>query len=100
MVRITNGVDTFEVTNGAYENNFKKLGYTIVEEGKAKKEVVNAEPEDTRSPAEKFVDKMKEIPISKWSKADIKRFADFEKIDISGTRNADEAREIISEFLK
>lgn len=101
MVRITNGVEIFEVTQGAYDNNFKKLGYTIMNDSKAKKtEVVNAEPEDTRSPAEKFVDKMKEIPISKWSKADIKRFAEFEKIDISGTKNADEAREVISEFLK
>ena len=37
MVRITNGVDIFEVTSGAYENNFKKLGYEIV---KAKNEDV------------------------------------------------------------
>ena len=101
MVRITNGAEIFEVTQGAYDNNFKKLGYTIMNDSKAKKtEVVNAEPEDTRSKEEKFIDEMKETPISKWSKADIKKFAELNGIDFSGTKNADEAREVISEFLK
>lgn len=97
MVRITNGVDIFEVTSGAYENNFKKLGYEIV---KAKNEDVVDEFDDTKTDDEKFIDEMEETPISMWSKGDIKKFAQLNEIDISGTKNADEARQIISEYLK
>ena len=98
MVRITNGVDVFEVTHGAYENNFKKLGYSIMKEGK-KKEVVEEEV-DARTDDEKFVDGIVEKPISQWTSKEIKKFAEIKGIDISETKNADEAREVISEFLK
>lgn len=97
MVRITNGVDIFEVTSGAYENNFKKLDYEIV---KAKNEDVVDEFDDTRTDDEKFIDEMEETPISMWSKGDIKKFAQLNEIDISGTKSADEARQVISEYLK
>ena len=40
-----------------------------------------------------------EKPISQWSKGEVKRFAAIKKIDISGTKNANEAKEIIKSFI-
>ena len=99
MVRITNGVDIFEVTQGAFENNFKKLGYSIMKDSK-KKEAAKEQVEDTRTEDEKFLDEIVEKPISQWSAKQIKKFAELKDIDLSETKNADEAREVISEFLK
>ena len=40
MVKITNFVNTFEVTQGAYDDIFKKQGFELVEEKEDKKETV------------------------------------------------------------
>lgn len=102
MVRITNGKEVYEVTKGAYENSFRKLGYELVEEkvdeGTTKpssgEEIGNEKSDD-----EKFVDEMLTTPLSNWRKDNVKRFANIKGIDISGTKNIDEARKVISEAL-
>lgn len=123
MVRITNGIDIFEVTNGAYENNFKNLGYSIIEDKKEtsreKKKSIkgNTKHEDKKSPEVKpepqkdipveeepveekdFVTMMEETPISQWNKEDTKRFAQEKDIDISKAKSLKEAKEIISEAI-
>ena len=100
MVRITNGKEMHEVTKGVYENSFKNLGYELVEEEKAAKTDDSGEVVDEKTNDEKFINEMKETPISMWNKNDIKKFAELSGIDISETKNADEARQVISEFLK
>jgi hypothetical protein len=37
--------------------------------------------------------------VSQWNKEEVKRFAALKEIDISGTKNANEAKEIIKQFL-
>lgn len=99
MVKITNGKDVFEVTRGAFDGIYSRQGYTIVDENKPaeQNEISDNIPEKTED--EKFLDEIVEKPISQWSKEEIKRFAVLKEIDISGTKNAGEAKELIKQFL-
>ena len=98
MVKITNGVDVFEVTQGAFNTIYSKQGYMIVEP------LPEAIPDEISVPEktedEKFVEEIIEKPISQWNKEEIIRFATLKEIDISGTKNAGEAKEIIKEFME
>ena len=99
MVKITNGVNVFEVSRGAFEGIYSRQGYTIFEENKGVTSVQTPTP-PVKTADEKFIDEVIEKPISQWSKEEIKRFASLKEIDITGTKNADEAREIIKKFLE
>ena len=97
MVKITNGIVTFEVTRGAYDGIYSHQGFKPVEV--AEKKVAADEDVDNRTDDEKFADELVEKPISQWNKEEVKRFAAIRDIDISGTKNANEAKEIIKQFL-
>lgn len=100
MVKITNGIVTFEVTRGAYDGIYSHQGFKPVNEVKKAEEKVAAdEGVDNRTDDEKFADELVEKPISQWNKEEVKRFAAIRDIDISGTKNANEAKEIIKQFL-
>lgn len=96
MVKITNGVNVFEVTRGAFDGIYSRQGYTIMGEKKAVAEVKT--PEKTED--EKFLDEIIEKPISQWNKDEVKRFAALKEIDITGTKNAGEAKEIIKNYIE
>ena len=98
MVKITNGIVTFEVTRGAYDGIYSHQGFKPVEEV-AEKKVAADEDVDNRTDDEKFADELVEKPISKWNKEEVKRFDAIRDIDIYGTKNANEAKEIIKQFL-
>ena len=97
MVKITNGVNVFEVSNGAFEGIYSKQGYRKVDGSKVATPVVPVEPEKTED--ELFVENIVEKPLSQWNKDEVKRFAELKSIDITGTKNAGEAKELIKEFL-
>lgn len=100
MVKITNGVDVFEVTRGAFDGIYSRQGYTIMNEKVAegaKTPETPKTPEKTED--EIFVEEILEKPISQWNKEEVKRFAAIKEIDISGTKNANEAKEIIKSFI-
>lgn len=100
MVKITNGIVTFEVTRGAYDGIYSHQGFKPVNEvKKAEEKVAAGESVDNRTDDEKFADELVEKPISQWNKEEVKRFAAIRDIDISGTKNANEAKEIIKQFL-
>ena len=97
MVKITNGKEIFEVTRGAFDGIYSRQGYRLLDETKPA-EQGNKQPEKTDD--EKFIDELIEKPISQWGKEEIKRFAVLKEIDISETKNANEAKEIIKQFLE
>lgn len=100
MVKITNGVNVFEVTRGAFDGIYSRQGYTIMNEKateSAKTPETSKTPEKTED--EIFVEEILEKPISQWNKEEVKRFAAIKEIDISGTKNANEAKEIIKSFI-
>ena len=98
MVKITNGVNVFEVTRGAFDGIYSRQGYKLIDEkAEAKAHEAPATPEKTED--EIFVEEILEKPISQWNKEEVKHFAAIKKIDISGTKNANEAKEIIKSFI-
>lgn len=98
MVKITNGKNIFEVTRGAFDGIYSRQGYIVVDENanEDKQENVNV---SEKSEDEKFVDEIVEKPISQWNKDEVRRFAAINNIDIVGTKNAGEAKELIKKFL-
>lgn len=98
MVKITNGVNVFEVTRGAFDGIYSRQDYHLVDEDKkADASAKHTIPE--KSENEIFVEEILEKPISQWNKEEVKRFAAIKEIDISGTKNANEAKEIIKSFI-
>lgn len=96
MVNITNGKETFKVTAGAYRDVYSKQGWTVVGDTK----VVNdekARPE-TEMTDDEFVEKLEEKPLAQWNKEEVKKYSEFYGIDISKTKNIEEARALIREF--
>ena len=98
MVKITNGVNVFEVTRGAFDGIYSRQGYRLVDE-KAEAKTPEAPTAPKKSEDETFVEEILEKPISQWNKEEVKRFAAIKEIDISGTKNANEAKEIIKSFI-
>lgn len=98
MVKITNGVNVFEVTRGAFDGIYSRQGYTILNEKVTSDVDAIGTPEKTED--EKFIDEIVEKPISQWNKEEVKRFAALNDIDITGTKNAGEAKEIIKNFIE
>lgn len=101
MVTIKNGDNIHVVTEGAYKEIFFRLGYKIIS---GKEEVSIETPIDmddnTMSEEEMdFILGVEEKPISQWSKAEVKKYAELKRIDITGTKNVNEAKAIIKEFL-
>ena len=97
MVKITNNINTFEVSNGAYESIFKAQGYTKVVEETPEIEgqlgMEDSVPDMTED--EKFLSEIVEKPLSQWSKAEVKKYADLKGIDMSGVSTVAEAKELI-----
>lgn len=101
MVKITNGVNVFEVTRGAFDGIYSRQGYTIMNEKAAEGAKTSEAPKaHEKTEDEIFVEEILEKPISQWNKDEVKRFAGIKEIDITGTKNANEAKEIIKSFLE
>lgn len=100
MVKITNGSNVFEVTRGAFDGIYSHQGYKIVEEDKKNVNANNEGQVPEKTEDEIFIEEVIEKPISQWNKEEVKRFATLKEIDITGTKNVSEAKEIINEFLK
>lgn len=107
MVKITNGRDTFEVTEGAFEGIFIHQGFVKVD-GKSEesKNILDEAEIPVVDAADEFDDELEEVeevenekPVSQWTKAEVKEFARANGIDISGTKNVNEAKEIIKQFI-
>lgn len=134
MVRITNGINTFEVTKGAFDGIFSHQGYHIVgcndnynagckstsdvitddgnkngnedvDGNNVSNTVGNSDNndnvnDDEKSEDDKYCEEILEKPIAQWSKEEIKKFAEIKEIDITGTKNAGEARDRIKAYLE
>lgn len=99
MVKITNGEKIYSVTRGAFTSIYSHQGFTLVEEKNDKNNVNDAEV-NVKSEDEIFLDEIVEKPISQWNKDEVRRFASLKEIDITGTKNVNEAKEIIKGFLE
>ena len=113
MVKITNGVKTFEVTKGAFRDVFSKQNYIEVKNVSDDKvpttdgeEEVFEEDSETPEASGEEVDEDKafaleiaERPIAQWSKKDVLRFAKIKGIDLSGVSSTNEAKERVKAVI-
>lgn len=99
MVRITNGVNEFEVTKGAYTSIYSYQGYTLVDDKHPAEDTSGTNEENGKTADDLFCEELMEKPLSQWNKDEVKRFAAIMDIDISGTKNAGEAKELIKAYL-
>lgn len=99
MITITNGMQTFKVSKGAYQNTFKNMGFSVVENNVENVEKPKSNNDGEKSEDEKFIERMMEKPIANWSKEELLRFAELKEIDISGTESPREAKEIIKKII-
>lgn len=97
MVDITNKVDTYSVTKGAYEDIFKRQGFKPVKEEKEDKKETVEETKKTKEEA--YIEELMEKPISQWNKEEVKTYASLKNVDISNTKNIGEARNIIKQSI-
>lgn len=99
MVKITNGVNVFEVTDGAYESIYRHQGYQVINDGGEKVFVPEQSDKHTKTADEMFVEELQEKPISQWNKDEVKRYAAIKDIDIKGTKSVNDAKNIIKAVM-
>lgn len=96
MVKITNNIDTFEVSSGAYESIFKHQGYMKVEGSTEVEGQMSMDDEIPKmSEDERFLSELIEKPISQWSKAEVKKYVELTGIDTSGASTLTEVKELV-----
>lgn len=99
MVKITNGINVFEVTSGAYEGIYRHQGYQVIGEGREQFFIKEESSENEETADEIFVEELQKKPISQWNKEEVKRYAVVKGIDIRGTKSVNEAKEIIKKAM-
>lgn len=102
MIIITNGINEFEVSRGAYESIFRKQGYSIVVDTET--EVVENNKDAAAAEPAKQVDKdaeaLMEKPISQWTKNEVKSFIDKKRIDVSGITSFNEVKDRVRKYIE
>lgn len=119
LVKISNGVVTNIVSRAAYEEQFKKLGFDIVEDSAVvqkpaaivvpdveeipEPEEVADEPVDVpeeQETSDDFVEELLEKPISQWTNDELKEFVKIKGIDTSSVKKTSEVRNIVKKYLE
>lgn len=105
MIKITNGSEVYQVTNGAYETVYRPMGFvpvdgvvvednaTVDEESVSDEEWTEAESDVDEDAA--WCEELKKKPIGQWNKSEVKRYAEIRGIDITGTKSINEAKDRI-----
>ena len=70
MVKITNGIDVFEVSVGAFEGIYSRQGFKLVKENDLEEKTSEV---PVKSEDEVFLEDVLEKPISQWNKNEVKR---------------------------
>ena len=105
MIKITNGKEQFEISKGAFPQ-FATQGYHIISDGGKPVKNEKVEPPkneennaDSGDISQKILD-LEEKPIGQWSKDEVKTYAEYRGIDLKGTKNVNEAKELIKQYLQ
>ena len=105
MITVSNGIDTFTITKGAFPI-YKTMGFNIVDEHNVNENIgsVQDEEEDSLNIVDDseisdedaaFLSAIEEKPISQWSSIEVKKYANLNDIDISHAKNLKEGKAII-----
>lgn len=99
MVKLSNGLTTIVVPSGAVAM-YERTGFRVVKDSDV--ESANESVIDTTEAEEKeseFITNLLEKPISKWSKEEVKRFANEKGININGTKSVNDAKDRIRDYI-
>lgn len=102
MVIITNGINEFEVSRGAYESIFRKQGYSIIVDAEAEAVEDNNDAEATEHAehVDKDAEALVEKPISQWTKNEVKNFIAKKGIDVSGITSFNEVKDRVRKYIE
>lgn len=102
MIIITNGINEFEVSRGAYESIFQKQGYSIIVDAEAEAVEDNNDAEATEHAehVDKDAEALMEKPISQWTKNEVKSFIDKKRIDVSGITSFNEVKDRVRKYIE
>lgn len=100
MVKITNGIDIFEVSRGAFDGIYSRQGFSIMEEDVVNEgNVKDIEGNKEIDEDEKFLEEILEKPISKWTKDETMKFVELNDIDLQGKTTSEEIKAIVKDFI-
>ena len=112
LVKITNGDVTALVTKGAFERQYKELGFRIagnepkkVKKAEAKVEeipepVAEPEPDEVEADgSDAEIEELLETPLSQWTNDELKFFVTAKNIDTSSAKKTSEVRAIVKKYL-
>lgn len=103
MVVITNGINEFEVSRGAYESIFQKQGYSIIVDTETEAVEDNndgAEATEHAEHVDKDAEALVEKPISQWTKNEVKNFIAKKGIDVSGITSFNEVKDRVRKYIE
>lgn len=93
MVKITDGKNILQVSNGAFKSQYKPFGWHIVEEAPAKEIIETVVVDNDDLP-------VIEKPLSEMSSKELKEKAKEFGIDISSAKSKSEARKMLADVIK
>lgn len=111
MIKITDGKTVIAVTHGAFDGIYRSLGFRPydgeqlkpveieVEDVSVEEKAAEVEEADEAEEEAIFPDEILEKPISQWTKANLKQYADFYGLDISNAKKVEEVREIVKQHM-
>ena len=98
MVKITNGIDVFEVSKGAFDGMYSRQGFSVMKEDENEKTVETEGTED-KNEDDMFLEEVIEKPISKWTKDETMKFVELNDIDLQGKTTSEEIKAIVKTFI-
>lgn len=99
MVKLSNGLSTIVVPSGAVAM-YERTGFRVVKDSdveSANESVIDTV--DTEEKESEFITNLLEKPISKWTKEEVKRFANEKGININGTKSVNDAKDRIRDYI-
>ena len=93
-MKITNGKDIFDVTRGAFENNYRRLGFVPFVESVNTDALDDALHDMTNDEA--FIADIREKPIAQWSNDELRRYAKL----VGVNPKSKNLREIIKQMIE
>lgn len=99
MVKLSNGLSTIVVPSGAVAM-YERTGFRVVKDSDVESanesviDIVDAEEKESE-----FITNLLEKPISKWTKEEVKRFANEKGININGTKSVNDAKDRIRDYI-
>lgn len=101
MVKITNGINVFDVPSGAAKA-YEASGYHVITDSETGKVIIEDEVvedvEDVANDAnddDRFIEEIMEKPVSQWNGEEIRRYASIKGIDLTGVRTTKQARSAV-----